>query len=113
VLPFEFHPFSLALSLLAGLAIGFFFFGGLWWTVKYTVRSGGLSFLLPLSFAVRLTVALGAFYLAGARSWQNLLACVLGFLAARAVLARTLRLDSGAKPSLAKRASKQERKRVQ
>lgn len=80
-----------ALDLAAGAGLGAIYFGGLWWTVR---RAG--SFRRPassmlVSVLVRMTVALGGFYLVADGSWQRLLLCVAGFVGARAVVSWRLR----------------------
>ena len=77
-----------AWALLAGAVLGAIYFGGLWWTVR---RAG--SFRRPASsmlasVLLRMTVALGGFYLVAGNSWQRLLLCLLGFVVARAVVSR-------------------------
>jgi F1F0 ATPase subunit 2 len=76
----------LAPPLTAGLLLGLFFFGGLWWTVSrgVSVRRPALWFLGSL--LVRTGVTLGGFYFAARDSWQRWLLCLLGFVLARIVV---------------------------
>ena len=67
----------------AGLLLGAFFFGGLWWTVNR-----GLSSPLPAawflgSLLVRMGVTLAGFSVVSGGHWGRLLVCLLGFLTAR------------------------------
>jgi F1F0 ATPase subunit 2 len=73
----------LAPPLAAGLLLGVFFFGGLWWTVSRgaSARRPALWFLGSL--LVRMGVTLAGFYLAARDSWQRWLLCLLGFVLAR------------------------------
>jgi F1F0 ATPase subunit 2 len=68
---------------LAGLVLGAFFFGSLWWTVRRTLSSAP-SVLAHLGILVlRLAVTLFGFYALGAGHWERLLACLAGFVVAR------------------------------
>ncbi|WP_317203639.1 ATP synthase subunit I [Janthinobacterium sp.] len=75
----------------AGAALGLIFFAGLWWTVRRAgvAASPGLFFLA--SMLLRSAAVLGGFYLVGGAHWQRLLACLLGFTLARAVVLRATR----------------------
>lgn len=71
------------LAALAGLVLGAFFFGSLWWSVRRTLTSAP-SVLAHLGMLLlRLAVTLFGFYTVGAGHWQRLLACLAGFLLAR------------------------------
>lgn len=78
---------SLVLALLAGIALGLFYFGGLWLTVQRlpTIRRPAL--LMLGSFFLRTLVALSGFYVVMSGSWARLLVCLTGFLAIRTLLA--------------------------
>jgi F1F0 ATPase subunit 2 len=76
---------TLALAALAGGALGAFFFGGLWWTVRKSVSSPHAALWLFGSLLLRMPVTLLGFYFVSGRRWQRLLACLLGFAAARLV----------------------------
>jgi F1F0 ATPase subunit 2 len=83
--------FSL-LAFLLGAAVGQFYFGGLWLTVKRlsSVRSPGL--LAFGSFVIRTGLAVFCFYLiASTGHWERVLASVVGFAAARWILVMRLR----------------------
>jgi F1F0 ATPase subunit 2 len=80
-----------AFSFLAGALLGVFFFGGLWWTVQKITGSGRPYLLSVISFLVRTAVVLAGFYLILTTGWPHLLAALLGFLAARTVLAYKIR----------------------
>jgi len=74
------------LVLIAGLALGTLFFGGLWYTVKKSVDSKTPALWIFSSFVLRIGLALIGFYLIAAGSWQRLLICLLGFIAARFIV---------------------------
>ncbi|MCY0854764.1 ATP synthase subunit I [Cupriavidus sp. D39] len=79
---------ALLLAGLAGCALGGFFFGSLWWTVRQTLTlSSGRSALWHLgSLLLRMGVALIGFYAIGAGRWERLAACLAGFVMARMVV---------------------------
>jgi F1F0 ATPase subunit 2 len=74
----------LALSLLAGAALGMIFFGGLWWTIRVGLRSKVPAIWFLGSLGLRTAAALAGFYFVSHGDWRNSLACLLGFLTARA-----------------------------
>lgn len=81
----------LALALVAGVALGLFFFGGLWWTVQRGVVSRHPALLFTGSMVLRLGVAAGGFWLVSAGDWRRLVACLVGFLLARWLVTRWTR----------------------
>ena len=89
------------LAVLAGVALGVIFYGGLWWTVRHaaTCRQPGLAVLG--SFLARTGTAVGGFYLVGAGDWRRLLLCLLGFVLARLAVTWLTRLPASARPSAA------------
>ncbi len=88
---------ALLLAGLAGGALGAFFFGGLWWTVRQTLSPGlspGRAALWQLgSLLLRTGVALLGFYWIGAGQWERMAACLAGFTAARFVVMRMTRTE--------------------
>jgi F1F0 ATPase subunit 2 len=80
----------LSLAVSAGLLIGTFFFGGLWWTVKYGLRSKRPALLFCSSLLVRFALALAAFYAIGYGHVDRLIACLAGFVASRFLVGRIL-----------------------
>jgi F1F0 ATPase subunit 2 len=83
---------TLFLTGVAGVLLGGIFFGGLWWTVRngLTSKQPGLWFLGSL--VARTTVVLVGFFYASGGRWQQLLSCLIGFLAARAIVIRLSRV---------------------
>lgn len=79
--------FYIVLALLAGLLLGTFFFGGLWWTVQKITDRGGSAYLFLISFIVRTGIVLGGLYLIMTAGWQFLISAMVGFLVARTILA--------------------------
>ncbi len=79
---------TLALGFALGLVVGWFFFTGLWWTVQripFARRPGALLFG---SFLVRSAVTLTGFLALVRLGPWPLLAALVGFLVARAVVTR-------------------------
>jgi len=79
--------------LVAGAALGAFYFGGLWLTVQtlLLVRKGR-GWILLASFLVRAAVALGGIFVLMGGRWDRLLVCLVGFMAARQLIVRYLTL---------------------
>jgi len=78
----------LLLAAAAGAALGAFFFGGLWWTVQKITSSSRAPLWFFASFILRMGVTIGGFYLVGGDQWQRIIACLVGFLLARALVTR-------------------------
>ena len=79
----------LVLSLLAGVALGIFFFVGLWWTVRRGLVAKSPAAWFLISFILRMIVALFGFYwIAQLGEWQYLAIALLGFIMTRMVLTR-------------------------
>jgi F1F0 ATPase subunit 2 len=91
---------GLVLSLAAGILLGAFFFGGLWWTVRHGVSSRYPGLWFIGSTLLRISAVMTGFYfLLGlpGESWQILLASLLGFIITRLVATRLAGSD---KPDL-------------
>jgi len=82
------NPLLLGLAVLAGLALGAFFFGGLWWTIRRGAASPRPALWFLGSALLRMGMALAGFYFVGGGVWQRLLACLVGFLIARLLVTR-------------------------
>lgn len=77
---------TLILAWLAGAALGSFFFGGLWWTVRAFAGSArGVRYLVG-SQVLRMGVTVVGFYLVAGGQWQSMLFCLLGFMMTRAAV---------------------------
>ena len=81
----------LVLALSAGALLGAVFFGGLWWTIRRAMASDAPALWFIGSFGLRTVVTVGGFYWVMQGDWRNLSACLLGFVAARGVVARATR----------------------
>ena len=84
----------LAGDLIAGVLLGAFFFGGLWWTIRSTSPSEWSGLLFAGSLLLRMAVAVTGFYLVSHGDWRKLLACLAGFLFARIAVTRLIRLPA-------------------
>ena len=82
--------------LVAGIALGVFYWGGLWWTCQRIMDGRAHPALMGLSYFVRLGVAVGAMYLLGQGSMIRLVLIVVGMLGVRIAMSRSL---SAAGPS--------------
>ena len=74
------------LAFTAGLALGALFFGGLWITVKKTIAAKMPAVWVISSFFLRVSIVLIGFYFVSQGSWQRLLICLVGFVAARFIV---------------------------
>lgn len=83
---------SLAPALAAGILLGGFFFGGLWWTVVRGVSSSRPALWFLGSMLLRTGIVLSGFYFVSAGDWKRLLASLLGFVIARLVVKRLIRV---------------------
>ena len=87
---------TLLLALVAGGALGVFFFFGLWWTVQKGVASKHPALWFLGSMLTRTGIILTGFYYVSGGRWERLVACLAGFTIARFYV--TLRLRSGPAP---------------
>jgi F1F0 ATPase subunit 2 len=80
---------SYAMSLVAGVVLGYIFFGGLWLTVRRLPQMKHPMLWTFLSLILRMSISLIGFYLiARGGHWIQLLVCLVGFMAVRFVLAK-------------------------
>jgi F1F0 ATPase subunit 2 len=70
----------------AGVLLGAFFFGGLWWTVRKGVSSQRPALWFFGSMLLRMSITLAGFYFVGRENWERWLLCLLGFILARLVV---------------------------
>ena len=81
-------------DLFAGVLLGTFFFGGLWWTIRSGSPSQWSGLLFSASLLLRMAVAVSGFYLVSHGDWRKLVACLAGFLLARIAVTRLIRLPA-------------------
>lgn len=84
-------PLALLLAFAAGLALGLFYFGGLWWTVNRLATAGQPGLLMLGSMVVRVAVVLAGFWLVMDGQIDRLVVCMVGFFIMRTILVRRLR----------------------
>jgi len=78
----------LSLAFVAGLALGVFYFTGLWQTVKKMPSSEHPLRLIIGSFALRMIIVLTAFYFIMGGHWERLAMALIGFIFIKVVLTR-------------------------
>ena len=78
-------------ALVAGVLLGTFFFGGLWWTVRRGVTAKNPALWFLGSSVLRTGVVLAGFYWVARADWKKLLFCLLGFVVARFIVMRLTR----------------------
>lgn len=82
---------SLTIVFLAGLALGGFFFGGLYVTVSIGLTSKHPALLFFGSLVIRMVVFLGVMYIVADGHWERFLVITAGFLIARIIVTRYTR----------------------
>ena len=70
-------------AFMAGILMGFIYFGGLLVTVRALVGARQPALITLGSFLVRMLITLVGFYFVMGGRFDNLLACLVGFLLAR------------------------------
>ncbi len=85
------EPLSLAFALAAGILLGAFFFGGLWWTVRQGVSSKHPALWFFGSQMLRTGIVVLGFYFILGDDWRRLLAGLIGVIAARLIALRLAR----------------------
>ena len=85
------EPVTLLMAAIAGVILGIVFFGGLWWTVRMGLTSSQPAFLFLASMLLRTGIVLAGFYFIANQHMDRLLLCVLGFVAARALVMQMTR----------------------
>lgn len=79
-------------ALLAGFLAGGAFFIGLWWTVQRLPSVKHPALLMAGSLILRTALALSVFLLAGGGHLDRILACLAGFVIARFLVTRGIRV---------------------
>ena len=81
------------LLVIAGLALGMVFYGGLWATVGHLLQVKRPALWMFCSFLIRLLLTALGLILLAAGDWRRLLVAVSGFLLARLVALRAIAGD--------------------
>lgn len=79
----------------AGVLLGLFFFGGLWWTVRRGLTSNRPALWFLGSLLLRTGIVLAGIYFVSGGRWDGLLACLAGFVIARFIVTRLAILPVG------------------
>lgn len=87
------NPLALVLAGFAGAALGAFYFGGLWWTVRKSLAASQPALWVLGSLLLRMGVTMSGFYGVSGGDWQRLLGCLAGFVMARLIVTRLTRLS--------------------
>ena len=89
----------LILSLMAGLALGLLYFGGLWHTVRKLPEMHKPFSAMLWSFAIRTSIVMIGFYFVMGGHWERLVAALLGFILVREVLVRRIGTRTAIQPT--------------
>jgi F1F0 ATPase subunit 2 len=73
-------PGALILAAAAGCGLGLFFYAGLYFTVVHGLRSPRPALWFLSSFVLRMSLVPAAMYFVMNDQWQNLVACLCGFV---------------------------------
>lgn len=84
----------LVLAFMGGLALGAFYFIGLWQTVRRLPDVQNRASLLAVSFILRLGIVLTVLYLLMDGHWERAAAAMLGFILMRRILTDRLGRES-------------------
>jgi F1F0 ATPase subunit 2 len=93
----EFRP--LLIPFLAGVALGGFYFGSLWWVVRRVPTMRQPELWLLASFLARTAVAISVFFFVMGGRWERVVACIAGFVLARTLLVGILHQAKSAIPA--------------
>jgi F1F0 ATPase subunit 2 len=80
------------LAFILGLALGLLFFGGLWFTIEKTINAKMPGIWVLGSFLLRVSIVMIGFYIISQGSWQRIIICLLGLIAARFMITYLIRL---------------------
>jgi F1F0 ATPase subunit 2 len=84
------NGFSVIVRLLAGAALGLFFYYGLWLTVRSLPRTRHPVLLTLGSFWIRTLVVIASVLLLMKGRWQYVVVCLVGFLIGRIAVWKAL-----------------------
>ena len=79
---------AILIRLLGGLAVGIFFYGGLWFTVSLLAAARYRALLLLGSFGIRTLVVVSGFLVLIEKRWDYALWCLIGFTVGRLVVVK-------------------------
>ncbi|WP_185958340.1 ATP synthase subunit I [Fodinibius sediminis] len=73
----------LTIALTSGMALGFFYFGGLWLTIRKVTKQGYPPLLVLISFLIRMALVMGVFYVLLTQHWAYMITALASFLIIR------------------------------
>ncbi|MCK4842220.1 MAG: ATP synthase subunit I [Methylococcales bacterium] len=76
-----------------GVALGFFYFGGLWFTVRRLTTAKYVALWMLASFVIRNLLVVIGFYPVVLQGWQSALFCLAGFIMIRFVLIHRIKVQ--------------------
>ncbi len=82
---------SILVAAVAGIAIGLFFYGGLWFTVRHLVTTRHPVLLTVASFWGRTLITAASFLVVTQGRWENALAALAGFVLGRVLVSQLAR----------------------
>ena len=82
-------------AFVAGMALGIFYFAGLWQTVKKMPSSEHPMRLMLTSFLIRVVIVLTAFYFIMGGQWERLTVALIGFVIVKTLLTRKIGIIKG------------------
>jgi F1F0 ATPase subunit 2 len=85
------EPLIWIASVIWGVTLGGFFFGGLLWTVRKAVASNRPALWLIGSLIIRMGALLTGFYVMSYGDWKRLILCFVGFFLGRSLVIRLTR----------------------
>jgi F1F0 ATPase subunit 2 len=88
---------SILLRLFAGIALGAFFYTGLWFTVRALPTARHPVLLTLGSFWIRTLIVVATIFSLIEEHWQNALICIAGFLVGRLIVSLSLDVSVRAK----------------
>ena len=82
-------PFGIVGPFIVGLALGIFYFAGLWLTTSRLTQTENPALLFSASFAGRMMVLMAGILLVSDGQWQRIAACLVGVVLTAARPSRT------------------------
>jgi F1F0 ATPase subunit 2 len=92
----EISIMMITIAVSAGIILGLIFYGGLWLTITKGLPSKHAHWWFLGSFWLRLGIAFGGFYIVAQGEWENILACLAGFMIGRVAVKMLTRETSHA-----------------
>ena len=84
---------NLIYPFMAGLLMGVFYFGGLWFTVRKLPYTDSPALWVFVSFGFRLMIVLIGFYIIMGSHWENAVVALVGFVLVRLFLVRRISIS--------------------